>query len=110
MNNSILISRNVRLTYKLTAKAIYVSNRGEVTIVLERFGPKITEIPELSVDYLDALCSKFYYGGYTHANAIADILLLNSAISTAFYDDFYESLHNNLMKQRITIISSELFL
>ena len=107
-NNSVLIAKDTRLTFKLLANAIYVSPDGEVTIVAEQFGPN-AEVPELTVDYLDAICSRFYYGGYTHQDAIADIMLLNSVLSLRDYDDFYSALENNLKSGKITIISSVLF-
>lgn len=107
-NKSVLIGRDIRLTFKLLAKAIYVSADGSVTIVLEQFGPK-ADFPELSVDYLDAVCSQFYYGGYLHQDAIADIMLLNSVLSLKEYDDFYSALESNLRSGNITIISSPLF-
>jgi len=107
MIKQIIVAKNVRLTYKLIAKAIYVSNKGEVTIVTTQYGPN-APIPNLKAEHLEFLCSKFYYGGYSHRNAIADILLLNGYLSTRQYDDFYEELRNNLEEQRITVISSEL--
>ena len=109
MNDCILISRNVRLTYKLIAKAIYVSRHGETIIVANHYTPN-SKIPEITVDYLESLCSKFYYGGYSHKNAIADIMLLNNLISTSRYGEFYDALRNNLEQQRVTVIYSELFL
>ena len=108
MNNSVLISRNIQLSYKLTAKEIHITSSGEVILFTKHFGPKIL-IPNLTIDYLEALCSKFYFGGYTHQNAIADIMLLNGLLSTNNYGDFYDALRNNLAKQRVTIISSDLF-
>lgn len=107
-DRAILIARDIRLTFKLHAKAIYVSQAGEVTIVVEKLDPK-EKLPELSADYLDAICSKFYYGGYLHQDAIADIMLLNSALSAKDYDDFYSALNNNLKSGNITVISSALF-
>lgn len=109
MNNCILISKNVRLTYKIIARAIYVTSQVEVIIAIKTFAPN-AKVPSLTVEYLEALCSKFYYGGYTHPNAIADIMLLNNFLSTSYYEDFYNALHSNLEEQRITIISSEPFL
>ena len=109
MGDTILISKNVRLTFALTASAVYVSNRGELILHVIQFGPKL-KLPQLSVEYLEALCSKFYYGGYAHKNAIADIMLLNGYIRAIHYDDFYEALRNNLEEQRVTVISSELCL
>lgn len=109
MNNCVLISKNVRLTFKLTAKSIYVTPQGEVIIVARKYAPNAS-VPNLTVEYLESLCSKFYYGGYTHKNAIADIMLLNNLISTSCYGDFYDALHNNLEQQRVTVISAELSL
>ena len=109
MFNSVLISKNTQLTFKLIAKAIYVSSNGEVTIVAKHYGPNV-KLPDLTVEYLEALCSKFYYGGYSHPNAIADIMLLNGYLQTRQYGDFYSNLHSNLEEQRVTVISSELFL
>lgn len=107
-NGSVLIARNIRLTFKLLAKEIYVSSDGSVTIVAEQFGPR-AEMPELSVDYLDAICSKHYYGGYLHQDAIADIMLLNSVLSLKEYGDFYSALAENLKNGNVTVISSALF-
>ena len=109
MNNCILISKNVRLTFNLIAKSIYVTTQGDVIIVAKKYTPNAT-IPLLTVEYLESLCSKFYYGGYSHQNAIADIMLLNNYLTTSHYGDFYYALHNNLEKQRVTVISSEPFL
>ena len=107
-DNAVLIARNIRLTFKLMAKAIYVYGDGSVTIIAEQFGP-LAKVPELSVDYLDAICSKFYYGGYLHQDAIADIMLLNSALTLSEYGDFYSALAENLSSGKITVISSVLF-
>ena len=109
MSKTILISKNVRLTFALTAKAIYVSNKGELFLSLVHFGPEI-KIPQLTVEYLEALCSKFYYGGYAHPYAIADIMLLNGYIRAVHYGDFYNALRKNLEEQRVTVVSTELFL
>jgi hypothetical protein len=109
MFNSILISKNIQLTFKLIAKAIYVSPSGEITIVAKQYGPH-TKLPQLTVEYLESLCSKFYYGGYSHPHAIADIMLLNGYLQTRYYGDFYANLRSNLEEQRVTIISSELSL
>lgn len=94
------------MTFRMTARAIYVSGSGEVTIVLEQTGPQ-EPLPEISADYLDALCSRFYYGGYTHQDAIADILLLNGVLSQKDYDGFYAALRENLSAGRITLMSLE---
>ena len=108
-SNPVLIAKNVRLTYRLTAKEIYVSSDGEVLIITSQFGPN-APMPELTVEYLESLCSRMYYGGYTHQNAIADIMLLNSVLTAKHYGDFYAALREHLSRQKITIISSELFL
>ena len=107
MNNAILVSENVRLTFSLTATKIYVSSDGEVYLSLQSYNPKI-KIPPLTVEYLESLCSKFYYGGYEHPTAIADIMLLNGFLSTRDYGDFYYLLRHNMLEQRLTIISAEL--
>lgn len=107
-SNPVLIAKNIRLTYKLTAKEIYVSPDGEVLILTSQFGPN-APMPELTVEYLESLCSRMYYGGHAHQNAIADIMLLNSVLTAKHYGDFYTSLRNNLSRQKITVISSELF-
>ena len=104
MYDSVVIARNVHLTSDLFAKSIYVTRNGEVSIVFNQDSP-VTSIPELTVDYLDTLCSRFYYGGYSHKHAIADILLLNGLLSSRYYPDFYDALRNNLVEQRVTIIS-----
>jgi len=107
-NSTVLIARDIQLTYKLRAKSIYVDSDGSVAIVMEHFGPK-TQIPELTVDYLDALCSKFYYGGYTHQDAIADIMLLNSVLTRGDYGNFYSALESNLRAGNVSVISSPIF-
>lgn len=109
MNDSIIIARNTRLTSKIVARQIHVSTGGELTIIASQYGPDAT-LPELTIEYLEALCSKFYYGGYYHKNAIADIMLLNGYLRLCQYDDFYSDLQRNLKEQRVTIIYSELFL
>lgn len=109
MYNSILIAKNIPLTFKLTASEIYVSNDGEVTLVVKQLGPN-APCPDLTVEFLESLCRDFYYGGKMHRNAIADILLLNRLLSSYEYGDFYDSLRYNLDSQNITIISSEIFL
>lgn len=105
-NDTVLISKDIKLTFRLVAKSIYVSSRGEVTLVLEQTGAK-EPLPEISADYLDALCSRFYYGGYTHQDAIADILLLNGVLSKREFDGFYAALRENLSAGRITLVSFE---
>lgn len=107
--DAVLIARNIRLTFKLVAKEIYVTPAGEVFITTRQFGPK-APIPDLTVEYLEAICSRFYYGGYAHQNAIADIMLLNSVLTAKHYGDFYNALRSNLSRHKITVISSELFL
>ena len=108
MNDAVLIGKNIPLTYKLTAKEIYISPNGEVTIIAQKFGPR-TIIPNLSVEYLESICSRFYFGGYDHQNAIADIMLLNSVLRKANYDDFYYNLKENVRNHKITVIFSQLF-
>ena len=107
-SEAVLIGKNIRLSYKLTAKAIYVSPDGEVTIFTSQFGPN-APIPHLTVEYLESLCSQLYYGGHNHKNAIADIMLLNSVLRKRQYDDFYASLQDNLAENKMTIIASVLF-
>ena len=107
-NDSVLITKDISITPELSAKAIYVSASGEVTIIADRFDGS-SDVPDLTVDYLDALCSRFYYGGYLHQDAIADIMLLNSVLSLRDYDDFYASLDQSLKNGNVTIISSTLF-
>lgn len=107
-DESILIARNIRLTYKLTAKEIYVNPEGEITIIASQYGPN-APVPELTVEFLESLCSRFYYGGYNHKNAIADIMLLNSVLRGWQYDSFYDSLRSNLSDHKLTVITSELF-
>lgn len=108
MIDSILISRNTRLTFKLTAKEIYISNEGDVTITTEQIGPN-APCPNLSLEYLESLCCDFYYGGKPRPHAIADILLLNRLLSTKDYGDFYDRLNYNLDNNNLTIISSQIF-
>lgn len=108
MYNSILIAKDIRLTFKLRASEIYVSNEGEVTLVVAQLGPH-APCPELSVEYLESICCDFYYGGKPHRNSIADILLLNRLLSSCDYGDFYDSLRYNLENHNLTIISSEIF-
>lgn len=108
LNDSIIIAKNVPLTFKLTAKEIWVSNNGDVTIVTSQIGPNVT-CPALTAEYLDSLCCDFYFGGKRHQNAIADILLLNRLLSRYEYGDFYDSLRYNLKSKTLTIITSEYF-
>jgi len=107
-DKSVLIARNVRLTFKLVAKEVYVSGDGSVTVVAQQFGPN-ADFPDLTADYLDAICSKFYYGGYLHQDAIADVMLLNGVLSLGDYGDFYSALNSKLESGNITVISSVLF-
>ncbi len=107
-DNCVLISKNVQLTFKLTALGIYISNEGEVIIVASQIGPD-APCPHLTVEYLESLCRDFYYGGKPHAHAIADVLLLNRLLSKNVYGDFYDCLYYNLGHQNITLICSELF-
>lgn len=102
-----VVARNERLTYDVEASIIYVSPDGEVVIVADSFNPYAI-IPDLSADYLDALCSHFYYGGYEHQDAIADILLLNGVLTRDSYDDFYASLRDRLSRGEVIVISGEL--
>jgi len=102
--DTVLVAKDIRLTFRTVAKSIYVSSHGEVTIVLERFGPE-EPLPDITADYLDAICSRFYYGGYTHQDAIADILLLNGVLSHRDYDEFYSALKSNLCDGKITVIA-----
>lgn len=106
--DSVLIGKNIRLSYKLTAKEIYVSPDGEVTIITSQYGPNVP-MPQLTVEYLESICSRMYYGGYNHKNAIADIMLLNSVLRRRQYDDFYAALQDNLEENKMTIIASPLF-
>lgn len=108
LNDSVLISRNIQLTFKLLAKEIYVSKSGELTLIVNQIGP-YAPCPDLTVEYLEFLCSKFYYGGKPHKHAIADILLLNSLLRAYDYGDFYDSLRYNLEHRNVTIISSVIF-
>ena len=108
MSDSILIAKNIRLTFKLTAKEIYVSNEGDVTIFTSQIGP-YAPLPKLSCEYLESLCRDFYYGGNQHRHAIADMLLLNRLLSRNDYGDFYENLSYNLEHNYVTIIASEIF-
>lgn len=104
-----VISRNVQLSDLLLATAIYVSSDGRVFITTDSMYANEREIlPTLSVEYLDALCSKHYFGGYGHQGAIADILLLHDALTKDMYDDFYSALRSNLAAGNITIVSSQL--
>ena len=108
MNNSILIAKNVPLEARLRAKEIWVDTDGNVTIVVKHFGPE-QKIPYMSLEYFDSLCSRFYYSNYTHANAIADIMLLNGMLTRNQYDEFYSNLRNTLETNHFTVVHSELF-
>lgn len=107
--NEILIAKNIPLTARLTAKEIWVSASGSVTLIAAQFGPN-QPIPKLSVEYIDSLCSRFYYGAYAHKNAIADILLLNGFLTRSRYDTFYYALQQNLERGNILIVYSPLLL
>ena len=106
--NSIIIAKDVQLTPKLTAKEIYISSDGEILISTDKPGP-YTPYPKLTAEYLEHLCTKFYYGGKHRKHAIADILLLNRLISSKDYGDFYDNLNYNAENQNITIIASVFF-
>ena len=106
--NSILIGKNIQLTYQLIAKSIYISPDGEITIYTKQYDPE-ARLPHLTVEYLESICSKLYYGNCTHKNAIADIMLLNSVLRRRQYDDFYATLQENLEENKMTIIASPLF-
>ena len=108
MSDAIIIARNVRLTFKLTAKEIWVSPDGEITIITSQLGPN-APVPPLNVEFLETLCCNFYYGGHPHPNAIADILLLNGLLKRYEYGDFYDNLRENLESQTMTIIVSDIF-
>lgn len=108
MNKSIIIAKNVPLTARLRAQEIWVSNLGEVTIISSQFGPNIT-IPDLTAEYLESLCAKFYFNSYTRQNAIADIMLLNGFLTRSQYGELYFNLRDNLQKRNLTIITSSLF-
>ena len=88
LNDSVLISKNIQLTYKLTAIEIYISRSGDITLIVSQIGP-YAPCPKLSVDYLEALCCSFYFGGHPRRYAIADILLLNGLLRKYEYSDFY---------------------
>lgn len=108
MYDSILVARNVQLTFRLKAKEIYISPDGSVTIIASQIGPH-APCPSLSVEYLESLCCSFYYGGKFHKYAIADIMLLNHMLRRYEYGGFYDALRYNLESQTMTIISSEIF-
>lgn len=108
MNKPILIAKNVQLTSRLKAKEIWVDSSANITIIADQFGP-YQEMPYMSLDYFDSLCSRFYYSNYTHKHAIADILLLNGLISKHQYEDFYDNLRDTLEASRFTMVYSELF-
>ena len=102
----VLISRDCVFPSGLRAAAVYVSTQGDVTIVAHEYSPK-TGIPDLNAECLEAICSRFYYGGRNHRDAIADIMLLNGLIRRSEYDEFYAALNKNMQKRRLTIISSQ---
>ena len=109
MKNDLLIAKRVPLTFSLTAESIYISDEGEVTIVASELYPN-SPLPKLTVEYLESLCSQFYFGNLERPHAIADIMLLNNYVRFRHYDEFYSALRQNLEEQRITIISSKLSL
>lgn len=106
--NSVLIAKNVPLTFRLRAREIWVSADGEVTVFASQFGPQ-QAMPRLTAEYLESLCAKFYFGGNARQNAIADIMLLNGILTRSQYDSFYYNLSNNLNKGNLTVIYSPLF-
>ena len=108
-NNSVVIARNIPLTARLKATEIWVSSDAEITIYTTQFGPS-QPIPDLSLEYLESICRKFYYGGKAHQNAIADILLLNGFLMRPQYDEFYYNLLKTINNGEYTVISSPLFL
>jgi hypothetical protein len=105
--HEVIIAKNIQLQSRLKAKEIWVSAFGDITIVADHFGPK-QSIPYLCVEYLEAICSKFYFNNYTHQNAIADILLLNGALTRSDYEDFYDRLRDSTETERYTVIWAEL--
>ena len=107
-NDSIIIAKDIPLTSRLRAKEIWVSGTGDVTIFAAQYGTYT--IPELSVEYLDSLCSSLFFGNYTHQNAIADIMLLNGILRRDRFAEFYQTLREKLKRHSITIISMESFL
>lgn len=106
--NEVVVTRNARLPGGVLASAIYVSPAGEVYIVTDESSPKYS-VPSVSNEYLEAVCSKFYYGGVSHRDAIAGILLLHGALSKNDFGVFYEALRANLSAGRVTVISPERF-
>ena len=107
MNNSIIIAKDVPLTFRLRAREIWVSSAGEVMIIASQYGPK-QPVPILQAGYLESLCTSFYFGGKTRQNSIADILLLNGFLARDQYDDFYSDLCYNLSSGNITVVYSAL--
>ena len=107
--DSVLVTKNVPLTTRLTAREIWVSKDGEITLFVSQFGPD-QPIPRFTVEYLESLCMDFYYGGHVHLNAIADIMLLNGVLPHSRYEKFYQALRYNAEHGNLTIIRSSLFL
>lgn len=103
----VIIAKNVPLTARLKAKEIWVDSSANLTIVADQFGPE-QAIPYMCVEYLEALCSKFYYNNYTHQNAIADIMLLNGILTRSDYEEFYDMLRESVESERYTVIWAEL--
>ena len=101
-----LIGKKVDLPNGLIADAIYVSTRGNVLLVAEKYSPKFGAL-SLDTEYLEAICSRFYYGGRCHCHAIADIALLNGALSISDYDTFYAALRASTENGNLTVISSQ---
>lgn len=87
-------------------EAIYVTSAGDVVISMPSFKPD-SHLPQLTLDLLETLCSKFYFGKLKQKHAIADIMLLNGYLRAADYGDFYSTLESNLREQRATVISCE---
>ena len=108
MYESIIIAKNVPLTTRLTAKEILINAQAQITITALQFGPS-QPIPKLTTDYLEYLCTKFYFGGYSRQHSIADILMLNGLLARDQYDDFYYVLGRTLSRGEFTIITSQLF-
>lgn len=103
----VLFSKDHVFPSGLSAIAVYVSACGEVTIVTKGYSPKIG-VPVLDTRYLEAMCSRFYYGGRDHRDAIADVMLLNGFLRRSEYDSFYAALNDNMMNRRLTIVSSQM--
>lgn len=106
-NKPILIARNIPLSARLTALEIWVSPRGDITIYSAQYG--YSQIPKLTTDYLDSLCSKHYYGTYTHRHAIADVMLLEGILSKDQYSDLYLNIDQAIRGGGVTVVASLLF-